>query len=238
MNRRAKVNTTNIKGIKKVPYDEIIIQGDIEYKYCRVCTKLLPLTDFHKHKQVKNSWKTGRQFECKTCKNTKINPFLNPLRTSDQLRESSEWSRLRGLVIPKGKMDSNEIFEKFKCKCFKCNKHLDINKKGTYEVDHTLPHSLWWGYSTEDATLLCYDHNQEKTDKWPSDFYTKEELKRLSELTGWDFDLLNGKPQMCRENVNKFLENQEYFTKMWLKRDSGKKFLIKEKKKLKRFGFL
>ena len=154
------------------------------------------------------------------------------------MRESSEGSRLRGIVIPKGKMDSSVIFSKFQNKCFKCDKHLDIKKKGTYEIDHTLPHSLWWGYSTEDATLLCYDCNQEKTDKWPKDFYTKKELKKLSEMTGWDFDLLNGKPQMCKENVNRFLKNQDYFTEIWLQRGSGKKFLIKETKKLRRFGFL
>ena len=238
MSRREKKNKTNIVGKKKVPYDEIILKDGIEYKYCRVCTKLLLLTDFHKHKQVKNSWKSGHQFECKKCKNTKINPLLNPLRTSDQMRESSEGSRLRGIVIPKGKMDSYVIFKKFKNKCFKCKKHLDINKKGTYEIDHTLPHSLWWGYSTEDATLLCYDHNQEKTNKWPSEYYTTKELIRLSKLTGWDFDLLNGKPTMCKENVDRFLNNRNDFEKTWLKRGSGKKFLIKETKKLKSFGFI
>ena len=137
MSRRTKVNTTNIKGHKKVPYDEIIVKDGIQYKYCRVCTKLLLLTDFHKHKRVKNSWKSGHQFECKSCKNTKINPLLNPLRTSDQMRESSEGSRLRGIVIPKGKMDSSVIFSKFQNKCFKCDKHLDIKKKGTYDTSKT-----------------------------------------------------------------------------------------------------
>ena len=53
MSRREKKNKTNIVGKKKVPYDEIILKDGIEYKYCRVCTKLLLLTDFHKHKQVK-----------------------------------------------------------------------------------------------------------------------------------------------------------------------------------------
>ena len=75
MSRREKKNKTNIVGKKKVPYDVIILKGGVEHKYCRVCTKLLLLTDFHKHKQVKNSWKSGHQFECKSCKNTKINPL-------------------------------------------------------------------------------------------------------------------------------------------------------------------
>ena len=97
---------------------------------------------------------------------------------------------------------------------------------------------MWWGYSTEDATLLCYDHNQEKTNKWPSEYYTTKELIRLSKLTGWDFDLLNGKPTMCKENVDRFLNNRNDFEKTWLKRGSGKKFLIKETKKLKSFGFI
>ena len=64
------------------------------------------------------------------------------------------------------------------------------------------------------------------------------ELKRLSELTGWDFDLLNGKPTMSKENVDRFLNKRNDFEKTWLKRGSGKKFLIKETKKLKSFGFI
>ena len=63
MSRREKKNKTNIVGKKKVPYDEIILKDGIEYKYCRVCTKLLLLTDFHKHKHVNNSSKSGHQFE-------------------------------------------------------------------------------------------------------------------------------------------------------------------------------
>ena len=234
--RRQSINKTNIKGNKKVPYNETFIIDNEEHKYCRVCTELLPVSMFHKHN---GKWsKTGYQLECKYCKNGKINPYLNPKRTSDQLRESSEWSRLRGIIIPKGKINSIVIFDKFNNSCFNCNKHLDINESNSYQIDHTLPHSLWWGYSTEDCTLLCYDCNQEKTDKWPSEYYTIKQLLELSKLTGWDIDLLSGEPQMCIDSVNKFLTNREYFTNLWLQRDSGKKFLIKETKKLKRYGFI
>jgi len=241
--RRQSINTTNIKGNKKVPYDEVVTIDNEEHKYCRVCTELLPVSEFHKHKPIEQSsgkfaWKTGYQFECKSCKNGKINAYLNPKRTPDQLRESSEYSRLRGIVIPKGKIDSVVIFDKFGCKCFNCEKPLNIDEKGTYEIDHTLPHSLWWGYSTEDCTLLCYDCNQGKTNKWPSKYYTVEQLLELTKLTGWDIELLSGEPQMCIDSVNKFLDNREYFTNLWLQRDSGKKFLIKEIKKLERYGFI
>ena len=43
---------------------------------------------------------------------------------------------------------------------------------------------------------------------------------------------------MCKENVDRFLNNRNDFEKTWLKRGSGKKFLIKETKKLKSFGFI
>jgi len=43
---------------------------------------------------------------------------------------------------------------------------------------------------------------------------------------------------MCKENVDRFLNNRDDFETTWVKRSSGKKFLIKETKKLKSFGFI
>jgi hypothetical protein len=52
-----------------------------------------------------------------------------------------------------------------------------------------------WPLTTETATLLCRDCNGNKSGSWPSEFYSDEELRRLSAISGLDYDLLKGKPQ-------------------------------------------
>lgn len=46
--------------------------------------------------------------------------------------------------------------------------------------------------TNENATLLCQRHNGEKAEKWPSEFYTDQELKRLVTLTGISYETLIG----------------------------------------------
>ena len=64
--------------------------------------------------------------------------------------------------------------------------------KGAY---HTLPVYYLWPLSTENATLLCHDCNGKKSGTWPSKFYSDAQLRRLSILTGIDYNLLSGEPQ-------------------------------------------
>jgi hypothetical protein len=49
---------------------------------------------------------------------------------------------------------------------------------------------------TDNATLLCEKDNGTKSGKWPSEYYTAEELKRLAVLTGIAHELLAGPPQV------------------------------------------
>ena len=49
--------------------------------------------------------------------------------------------------------------------------------------------------STENATLLCREHNTEKSDKWPSAYYSDNELKNLAVLTGVQYEILAGQPR-------------------------------------------
>lgn len=187
---------------------EVVQEGDFEvdhreyvdnspaYKYCIICNTAKPLTAFDRH----SARETGRQGECRQCK-TIYNAIKNPTRISDQHREAAQKRRI--YVDVSGateKIDSKEIFRRFEGKCFKCGKQLiDQNGApiaGTYQLDHTLPAFYLWPLTTDNGTLLCSKHNNEKSGKWPSEYYNDHQLRRLQALTGLDYQLLKGEPQI------------------------------------------
>ena len=97
------------------------------------------------------------------------------------------------------KINSKEIYERFGYKCFKCGEDLsqDIQVKSVQRggnLDHTLPAKFLWPFTNHNATLLCQRHNGEKAEKWPSEFYTDQEIKRLVTLTGISYDTMTGEP--------------------------------------------
>lgn len=200
--------------------DTNIIDRAARWKYCRVCEWLQPLENFHKHKPTSASFRSGRQLECKSCKNQRINPKLNPLRTSDQHREASQHRRLYNIVSGvSGKIDSQAIFKKFEGKCFYCDKELEYKQRGKkdWALDHTLPAKLFWTIDSDNATLLCNDCNNLKHDKWPSEVYkNKEKLKKLSVLTGYTLELINGEPELNPDAVKKILANVDKFIEDWI----------------------
>jgi len=154
------------------------------WKFCIRCERIKPLADFHRHARLRS----GHQGECRECK-TRINSTLNPLRTSEQHRESSEGRRLFGLLAGERRVSRDELVATFKGKCFKCEKVLDAADPG--QVDHTLPVKFLWP-SAFGATLLCRDCNNQKHDRWPSDVYSERQLRDLAVRTGIDYDLLAG----------------------------------------------
>lgn len=196
------------------------IESGIQMKYCRVCERLKPLDAFHRHKPSGNSWRTGRQLECADCKNKVINPHLNPLRTADQHREAAQRRRLYGIIAGESvRLDTDELFEKFESRCFKCGKELSADGSlGPYAFDHTLPAKLFWPITTSTATLLCETCNGHKHEAWPSEFYTRTELRRLARLTGIDFGVLEGKAMINHEAVAAILEDADAFIEAWIDR--------------------
>lgn len=189
------------------------------WKYCRVCEWLQPLGNFDFHRPNTGGFRSGRQLECKFCKRTKINPFLNPLRTSDQHREAAQRRRLYGILSGElEKIDSKKIFDKFEGVCCNCGKLLEF-KNGKIvggALDHTLPARYLWPLTTENATLLCDNCNNIKHDKWPSEFYDKKKLRRLAVLTNLPFELLSGKPKINPEALKKILANVDRFIEDWI----------------------
>jgi endogenous inhibitor of DNA gyrase (YacG/DUF329 family) len=179
-------------------HDDYINEAE-EYKYCIICNTLKPLEFFHLH----SSRKSGRQGECDLCK-TIYNSIKNQTRITEQHREAAQKRRLYIELSGIGKIDSKEILKRFEYKCFKCGKNLkDVKDEKERPFDHTLPASYLWPLTTENATLLCKDHNGEKTGKWPSEYYSQMELRQLSVMTGYDYDLLAGPPIINPEAIEK-----------------------------------
>lgn len=172
---------------------EILIDDYIDeasqFKYCIICNTLKPLDSFHRHAPRKS----GRQGECRLCK-TVYNGLKNQTRITDQHREAAQKRRLYVDITGPSKIDSGQIRKRFDNKCFKCGCDLSNPKDG--HLDHTLPVSLLWPLTTDNATLLCGRHNGEKSGKWPSEYYSDKELRELSIRTGVDYKILCGPPHI------------------------------------------
>lgn len=166
----------------------------INLKKCSYCGRQLPVgpgqagrLSFHKH----NAKISGHQNECRACKKWRINNAFNPLRTVDQLNESSIITRERRLLLREpeilqtikereGRGLKSIVWDKFGRRCFYCSKPLEVKE---VQLDHTRPLAYLWPID-EHATCLCAEHNNQKKDKFPVDFYSPDQLLRLSEITG------------------------------------------------------
>ena len=174
------------KGAFAILHDDYIAEAQ-EYKYCIICNTIKPLTLFDHHR----SRKSRRQGECRLCKKI-YNSIKNKTRLPDQHREAAQ-KRLMYLDLSASTLiNSEEIYTRFDYRCFKCQK--DLRKVDDIErpLDHTLPVFYLWPLTTENATLLCRRHNGEKSNQWPSTYYSDDELRKLAILTGISYNILAG----------------------------------------------
>lgn len=177
-------------GAFTIYHDDYVSEAK-EFKYCIVCNTMKPLEYFDRHA----SRASGRQGECRLCKKA-YNEIKNGTRLTDQHREAAQKRRLLLDIAGSPKINSRQIEARYGQKCFCCGKDLStVTDKREKPLDHTLPVYYLWPLSTENATLLCRDCNGSKSGTWPSEFYNDSQLRRLSILTGFDYELLSGNPQ-------------------------------------------
>jgi hypothetical protein len=177
------------KGTFGILVDDYLAEAG-SYKFCIVCCTIKPFAFFDNHK----SRVTKRQGECRLCKKV-YNSIKNQTRTTDQHREASHKRRLYLDVTESSKVKSAVVYRRFGYKCFKCEKDLrNVKSERERPLDHTLPVSFLWPLTTDNATLLCREHNGDKSGKWPNEFYTTAELKRLAVKTGIPVEVLSAKP--------------------------------------------
>ena len=176
------------------------------WKQCNTCGRILPFAAFSKH----SGWgPLERQMECRSCKGS-INAVLNPKRTKQQLYESSVRRRIADLLVEgeNEPVDIEDLFRRFESKCFKTRMKIDINKRNTWEIDHILPSKWLYPLNKQNAALLSKDANNNKRHKWPSEFYTNNELIELAKITGADLGLISSEVPVINKNidVNKCVE--------------------------------
>jgi len=170
------------------------------WKQCNTCGRILPFSAFSKH----SGWgPLERQMECRSCKGA-INAVLNPKRTKEQLHESSIRRRIADLLLEgeNETIDMEDLFKRFDRCCFKTKQPLDSNRRDTWAVDHILPSKWLYPLTKENAALLSTEANNNKRDKWPSEFYTNNELIELAKRTGADLELLSSKTPKINTIIN------------------------------------
>jgi predicted RNA-binding Zn-ribbon protein involved in translation (DUF1610 family) len=173
------------------------------WKQCNVCGRVLPFSAFSKH----SGWgPLQRQMECRGCKGA-INAILNPERTSQQLFESSIKRRVAEMLL-KGENEAisknfiDELFQRFGGRCFKTKKPLNKNDRSSWAIDHILPSKYLYPLKVSNAALLSKEANDNKRDRWPSEFYTNNELIELAKITGGDLALLSSTVPIVNPNIN------------------------------------
>ncbi|MFH1178235.1 MAG: hypothetical protein V1711_00710 [bacterium] len=133
-----------------------------------------------------------------------INTNLNPKRTKEQLHESSARRRTADLLLvgEHERLDLKDLFKCFGGRCFKTGKPLDFKNRKSWAIDHILPSKWLYPLTKENAALLSKGANDNKNDRWPSEFYTNEELKHLSTITGANLELIAKKKPIINANID------------------------------------
>ena len=170
------------------------------WKQCNVCGRILPNSAFSKHEGF---GPLAKQMECRACKGA-INAQLNCRRTSEQLRESSVRRRIADMFVEEynERIDVPALFQRFGGRCFKTGKPLDMGKTGSWHIDHILPSKYLYPLTVRNAALLSSDANSNKRDRWPSEFYTPQELVALARITGADLKLLSSLEPVVNTHIN------------------------------------
>ena len=197
---------------------------EIKVKKCSYCGRLLPVDParlgvlaFHKH----NAKISRHQNECRACKKWRINDSFNPLRTTDQLHESSVITRERKLFLREpeilqeikdrtGAGLKSKVWQRFQGHCFRCGIAVPLDD---FQLDHTRPLAYLWPID-EFATCLCAGCNNEKKEKFSIDFYSPQERKRLSEITGLPLSELE-KKELNERELMRILADLPRFARDW-----------------------
>lgn len=196
------------------PTHESYVGNAEKVKYCLNCYTLQPLSNFDRHSSRPQS---KRQGECRMCKGL-YNDLKNVSRLAEQHREAAENRRLLSALSGETKIESvAKILERFAYCCFNCSRPLQDQQGGDagYHLDHTLPVSWLWPLNYG-PTVLCRDCNGRKSDRWPSEFYSREKLKELSARTGITFQDLSGKPFFNPHAVERLRAEADSIIEQWI----------------------
>ena len=200
LNAITAANSTASQRFWKAFFTTATENRDAYWKQCNTCGRKLPARAFSGH----SAWGAlEKQMECRSCKAV-INTNLNPKRTKEQLHESAVKRRIADLLLvgENEKLNFEELFKRFDGKCFKTGKILNIKNRKSWAIDHILPSRWLYPLTATNAALLSKEANDNKRDKWPSEFYTNDELKKLALITGSNLELISSKKPIVNENID------------------------------------
>lgn len=203
--RRWPKNTTTAKRIAAQRFWQAFFRTATEHpesycKQCNACGRILPFLAFSRHR----GWgPLERQMECRSCKAV-INARLNPKRSKEQLHEASMRRRVAEMLLEgeNERIDLKELFRRFGSRCFKTRKNLNFKDRRSWAIDHILPSKYLCPLTMSNAALLSREANENKRDRWPSEFYTNSELIRLARMTGADLSLLSSKNPILNPKID------------------------------------
>ena len=81
-------------------------------------------------------------------------------------------------------------------------KKLKIEDRKSWAIDHILPSKYLYPLKKENAALLSKEANNNKKDKWPSKYYTNNELIELAKITGADLHLLSSPKPIINKTID------------------------------------
>lgn len=178
----------------------------------------------------------GHQLECKACKKFFVNAPLNPQRNAQQFKEDGLRRRAFEVLVNElqernlvhfefekrtKKEFSEYIWKKFDKRCFKCGSDSPPILLKEMALDHTMPLAYLYRLD-EHATCLCGIHNSQKSDHFPVDFYSEDELAKLSSITGLSLSTLQSK-EVCSISLDLLVSNVVWFYDEFLMRPDFQK---------------
>ena len=172
----------------------------------------------------------GYQLECRFCKKYAVNAALNPQRSTAQMKEDGARRRAFELLLAElyggsdsllyrqandGRELADDVFTAFEGRCFKCGHEFESSRD--MHLDHTRPLALLWPLDGS-ATALCADHNTEKRDRPPAEFYGEAELERLAEITGLSLEELK-ESSPNDDAIDRLVNRLDWFFSDFLQRE-------------------
>ena len=185
---------------------------------CKWC-ELLELEAVHPYRFIKDA---GRHASCKG-----MHSYRNSVRTSEELKTSAGSriieSLLRIYMEANGQLTYNK--RELEVYCLDTFGGCFMTGEKVFSIDHIKPLSMGYPLIPKNACPLIHENNSAKRDKWPSEFYNKENLIRLSELSGYSMEELET-PQM----------NYPFFN--WCNNNPSvwKNYVIEDRKHLQEHG--
>ena len=165
------------------PMANLVDEYEEDMVHCKWC-EFLGLNPVHPYSYIKDN---GRHASCMG-----MGVYRNSIRTSEELKSSTSGRIIESLLRIFMEANGQLIYTKRELEehCLDTYGGCFMTGEKDFDVDHIKPLSMGYPLIPKNACPLIHENNSAKRDKWPSEFYNKENLIRLSELSGYSMEEL------------------------------------------------